>query len=131
VRFPQNAYVPKFDMLKTLSIGRTQPLPVFEASLRDIIRNYSNDSIRDIAQDILDYIHNKSETEGSEGSEAFVPVPENDTTSENKKIYTYLPDTLHDVVLIFQNIGGPLNPDRLKNKISDFNSQNFASKNIT
>ena len=30
VQFPQNILTPKFDMLKTLSIGRTQPLPVFE-----------------------------------------------------------------------------------------------------
>ncbi len=128
VQFPQNILVPKFDMLKTLSIGRTQPLPVFEASLKDIIRNYQNDSVRDVAQDILDYIHNKKD---AEEVVEFVPVQENDTTAANRKIYTYLPDTLHDVILIFQNIGGPLSPDKLKNKISDFNSNNFASKNIT
>lgn len=125
VQFPQNILTPKFDFLKTLSIGRTQPLNVFEASLNDIIRNYSNDSVRYTAQDILDFIKANG-TSNFTGGEA--PVPANDTTSANKKIFTYQPDTLHYVILIFQNIGGPLNPEKLKYKISDFNGANFSNK---
>jgi tetratricopeptide (TPR) repeat protein len=128
IQFPQNPLVSKFDMLKTLSIGRTQPLPVFEASLNDIIRNYSNDSVTVVAQDILDYIHNK---QPSDNTSEIIPVQQNDTTSANSRLYTYMPDTLHYVVLIFQNIGGPLDPDKLKNKISDFDTKNFASKNLS
>ena len=126
--FPGNPLVAKFDLLKTLSIGRTQPLPVFEASLNDIIRNHSTDSVRYMAQDILDYIHTKNETPDVSVAP---PVIANDTTDANKKIYSYMPDTLHYAVLIFQNIGGPLKPDRIKNKLSDFNQLNFGSKGLT
>ena len=128
LQFPQNVLTPKFDMLKTLAIGRTQPLAVFEASLNDIIRTYSSDSIKDVAQGILDYIHSK-------GSENIMPLEtlptSEDTTLTSDNQFSYLPDTLHVVVLIFQNIGGPLNPEQLKNKISDFNTKFFNSKNIS
>ncbi len=126
IKFPQNILAPKFDFLKTLSIGRTQPLPVFEASLNDIIKNHSTDSVKDAAQEILDYIHNKNISAPGD-----MPVSLPDTSAANKKLYTYFPDTTHNVVLIFQNIGGPLDPEKLKNKISDFNTKNFRSKNIT
>ncbi len=128
IKFPQNVLTSKFDMLKTLSIGRTQPLPVFEASLNDIVRNYSSDSVKYVAQEILDFISNRSLEKDS--AQGIIPLVE-DTTGVNDKIFSYLPDTLHNVILIFQNIGGPLNPVSLKNKISDFNSKNFNSKNIT
>lgn len=35
--FPGGALAPKFAYLKSMSIGYTQPQPVFEASLKDII----------------------------------------------------------------------------------------------
>jgi tetratricopeptide (TPR) repeat protein len=128
VQFPDNAYVPKFELLKTLSIGRTQPLPVFEAALNELVKNYANDSIADVAQQVLDYIHDTKNVPPPVGD---APVSGFDTSSVNAKLYTYLPDTTHFVILIFQNIGGPLNPDRLKNRISDFNSANFGTKALT
>ena len=128
IQFPQNILTPKFDLLKTLSIGKMQPLPVFEASLNDIVRNYATDSVKDVAQAILDYIHNKDSTNSTAPD---IVSPEGDTTSVKLQIYSYQPDTIHYAVLIFQNIGGPLNPDRLQNKLSDFNDKNFNSKNIT
>ena len=128
VQFPQSILVAKFDMLKTLSIGRTQPLPVFEASLNDIIRNHSNDSVKDVAQEILDFIHSGSAS--IDTTQTDLPLF-SDTSQANKKIYTYLPDTTHNVILILQNIGGQLDPDKLKNKLADFNTKNFGSNEIT
>jgi hypothetical protein len=127
VQFPQNHLTPKFELLKTLAIGRTQPLPVFEASLNEIVRNYPNDSIRDVAQEIIDYIG--SQTELPVVGDA--PVSGPDTSAANQRFYTYQPDTTHFVILIFQNIGGPINPDRLKNRMSDFNSANFGARALT
>ncbi len=130
VQFPQNNLTPKFELLKTLSIGRTQSLPNFEASLNDIVRNYPNDSIKDVAQEILDYIHDTKNVPPSVG-EAPVPISGDVTSAANQKIFTYMPDTTHFVVLIFQNIGGPLDPERLKNRMTDFNSVNFTSKSLS
>lgn len=128
VQFPQNPYTAKFDMLKTLAIGRTQPLQVFEASLNDIIRNHSADSVKDIAQEILDLINSG---EASIDTSMEINPLSIDTIAANKKLFKYIPDTLHNAILIFQNIGGPLDPERLKNKIADFNQVNFGSKGIT
>jgi tetratricopeptide (TPR) repeat protein len=126
VKFPQNPLSPKFDFLKTLSIGRTRPLPAFEASLNDIIKSYPDDSVNIVAQEILEYIRGKGAS-----APANMPISMSDTSAANKKLYKYLPDTVHNVVLIFQNIGGPLDPDKLRNKLSDFNAKNFGSKSIT
>ncbi|MBK6839598.1 MAG: tetratricopeptide repeat protein [Bacteroidetes bacterium] len=116
VQFPQSILAPQFDFLKTLSIGKTQALPVFEASLNDIVRTYGSDPVKDEAQNILDYIHNT----GGNMPEA----PPLDTTSYN-------PDTVHYVVIIFQAIGGPVDGNKLKNKIADFNGVNYGLKGLT
>lgn len=122
IQFPQSPLAPKFDFLKTLSIGKTQPLPVFEASLNEIVRTYSSDPVKDEAQNILDYLHNN----GGKAPEA-PPAAVKDSAA-NARLYTYNPDTIHYVVIIFQAIGGPVNGDRLKIKLSDFNTKNYATK---
>jgi hypothetical protein len=70
--YPGNIFTPKFDMLKTLAIGRTQPIGVFTASLQDIIRNYSEDPVHEQAQDILDYINGMGKVDENK-------LPEQDT----------------------------------------------------
>jgi hypothetical protein len=81
-----------------------------------------------VAQDILDYIHDQNNPALLVGD---APASGTDTSKANQKIYNYLPDTTHFVILIFQNIGGPLNPERLKTRLSDFNSASFGAKGIT
>ena len=39
-----------------------------------------------------------------------------------------MPDTVHFVVIVFQNIGGALDGNKLKTKISDFNNTNYSNK---
>ena len=81
-----------------MSIGKTQPLKNFELALQDIVHNYPNDSIKDMAQDVLNYIHGNSA--GLKGEQP----PVADTTA---KLYVYSPETPQIVVIAFQNIGGP------------------------
>ena len=134
-QFPQNLLTPKFDMLKTLSIGKTQPLSVFEASLNDIIRNHGTDGVKDQAQDILDFIHSRSESTPA----PVVPTPQapkqgadsSVVKTDPGRLYVYLPDTTHNVILIFQNIGGPIDPNKIKARLSDFNTKYYGQKNIT
>ena len=54
--FPQNAFMPKFDLLKAMSIGKTQTRNNFEASLQDVVRTWADDPVREAAQDMLDYL---------------------------------------------------------------------------
>ncbi len=127
-QFNKNILTPKFDLLKTLAIGRTQPLPTFEASLNDIIRNYGEDPVKDEAQMILDAIHNsvgKGETKIDPPASM-----QNDSVKKLLTPYSYMPDTTHYAVLIFQNIGGPIDGNRLKAKLSDFNTKSFGTKGL-
>jgi outer membrane protein assembly factor BamD (BamD/ComL family) len=129
-QFPQNILTPKFEMLRTLAIGRTQPLPQFEASLDEIIRTYPDDPVKDEAQNILDYIHEKQGKIPPATSLAPPPPPPATDTVADKHLYTYLPDTIHYVVIAFQNIGGPVDGNKLKIKISNFNETNFGTKGL-
>lgn len=132
VKFPLNPLTPKFDMLRTLSVGRTQPLAMFEASLQDIIRNYSNDPVKDEAQNILDYIRGMKENNkdtGSAGADSLLSQSPSTDSLANVKLYNYMPDTVHYVIILFQAIGGELDGTKLKIKLSDFNSKNYGTKN--
>ncbi|MEO8086063.1 MAG: tetratricopeptide repeat protein [Bacteroidota bacterium] len=115
--YPNNVYVPKFDMLKTLAIGRTQPVGSFTASLQDIVRNYSEDPVKEQAQDILDYINGM-------GAVSETKMPEKDTL---ERMYNYSEDTTHLLVLAFRNVG-PLNSDQLKIKLSNYNTKYYSTK---
>ncbi len=120
ILYPQNILIPKFDYLKALSIGRTQNVKSFELALQDIIRNYSSDPVKEQAQDILDYIHgNSGDMKGD------MPPPAADTV---QRLYVYNPDTVQLVVIAFQNIGGPINGDSLKNKLSNYDAKYYDLK---
>jgi tetratricopeptide (TPR) repeat protein len=118
--YPGNAFTPKFDMLKTLAIGRTQPIGVFTASLQDIIRNYSEDPVKDQAQDILDYINGMGKVDENK-------FPEKDTIA---RMYNYSEDTTHVLVLAFRNVG-PINSEQLKTKLSNYNAKYYSTKGYT
>jgi len=115
--YPGNAYIPKFDMLKTLAIGRTQPIGAFTASLQDIVRNYSEDPVKTQAQDILDYINGMGQMDENK-------IPEKDTL---ERMYNYNEDTTHMVILAFRNVG-PINSDQLKVKLSNYNTKYYSTK---
>jgi len=129
IQFPQNPYTPKFDFLRTLAIGKTQPIAMFEASLIDIIRNHSSDPVKDEAQNILDYIRGSKEADTGKTASTLVPPAKSNDSLANVRLYNYAPDTLHYVVIVFQTVGGEVDGVKLKAKVSDFNSANYSTKN--
>lgn len=126
-QFPKSILSPQFELLKALAIGKTQPLPTFEASLLEVIRNNAEHPVKDRAQEILDAIHAKG-TVTPPPSTGTVPGPKDPEIAVSA--FNYNPDTTHFVVVIFQNIGGAIEPNRFKTKLSNFNSTNFGSKAI-
>ncbi|REJ80943.1 MAG: hypothetical protein DWQ44_04215 [Bacteroidetes bacterium] len=130
IQFPQNILTPKFDMLRALSIGKTQPLAMFEVSLQDIVRNHSADPVKDEAQNILDYIKSMKPA-GSDTTGASAAVPPARDTAANKRLFNYMPDTMHYVIIIFQAVGGEVDGILLKRKISDFNGKNYSAKSYS
>ena len=156
-RFPRSILAPQFELLKALAIGKTQSLPVFEASLLDVIKNNPEDPVKDRAQEILDAIHARGTTpppvtpepggtkgapdsgiaEGSKTEDGKTEGSKTDTGKSGSEpgapttvAFKYNPDTVHFVVVIFQNIGGAIDPTKYKTKLSNFNSTNYGSKGI-
>ena len=126
--FPQNAFMPKFDLLKAMSIGKTQTRNNFEASLQDVVRTWADDPVREAAQDMLDYLQQQGGGAAPAADTArSTPVEQPAATARN---YNYFPDTTHYVIVVFQAIGGALDANRFKTKLSNFNTANFGSKGL-
>jgi tetratricopeptide (TPR) repeat protein len=117
--FPPNELTPKFEFLKALAVGKTKPVPEFEASLKYVVAKYPKDSVSIRAQEILDFM-NKA---GKEVKQDSVKAPE--PLKEPAIGYVYKQDTVHYVMIVFPN--GMVNANELRTKISDFNNQYYST----
>jgi tetratricopeptide (TPR) repeat protein len=115
--YPKNKLVPKFDYLKTLSIGKTKPLSQFEAALKNIVNSYPNDSVSYAAQNILDYINKQNKP-------AVAPQP----VVAAEPDFVYNADTVHNFLLVFEN--KTINAETIKNNVSTFNTTYFSLKDL-
>jgi tetratricopeptide (TPR) repeat protein len=117
--FPGNKLAPKFDLLKAMAIGKTQPVDRFIASLNDIIIRYPQDSVRTRAQDILDYLN---------GHKSDGPPPATVDTIQGPAEYEYSADSAHFFMLIFDGKSADIN--KLKIRVSDYNREYFSTMGL-
>ena len=116
--FPANALMPKFDYLKTLAIGRTNNIQVFATALKDIIKNYPTDPVKNDAQAILDYINGVQKDSVAQATPA----------AADSNAFTYVPDTAHFTIITF--LQKDVSSESLKIKISDYNSTYYSLKQL-
>ncbi len=116
--FPANALMPKFDYLKTLSIGRTNNVQVFASSLKDIIKNYPTDPVKNQAQEILDFINGVQKDS----------VRQQTAAAPDSNAFTYVPDTVHYTVIAF--LQKDVNSESLKVKLSDYNTTYYSLRQL-
>ncbi len=115
--FPGNVLKPKFDYLRTLSIGKTKDLNVFETTLKNIIQDYPKDSVSVQAKLILDYIAKIKGTGTNGGS---------DTTKNNNPVpYIFNPDSAHYYVVSYPNRA--IDPIQMKSKVQDYLSKYYST----
>lgn len=114
--FIENPYKAKFDYLKALSIGRTQPRNTFVASLQDVIRTYPDDPVKDEAQNILDLMNDKNMSYTA-------------SVDTVKRLYNYIADTTHFVIIYYQNVT-QLSSETFKIRLSDYNNKYFSNSNL-
>jgi len=117
--FPGNKLAPKFDLLKAMAIGKTQPVERFVASLNDIVIRYPQDSVKTRAQDILDYLSGHK-TDG--------PPPATIDTIQGPADYEYMSDSTHYFMLVFDGKTADMNA--LKTRISDYNREYFSTMGL-
>jgi len=118
----------KFDYLKCLSIGKTQPKETFITALKGIVKNYPETDVKTEAQKILDYLStasdNKSTTDGS--------VIVKDTTGVVKpkeSLYKYDPTAFHFYIIVFDIKNISIND--MKYRFSNHNTKLFSSRKLT
>ncbi len=117
--FPGNKLAPKFELLKAMAIGKTQPIEKFVASLNDIVIRYPQDSVKIRAQEILDYI-NGHKPEG--------PPPATVDTVKGPEEYVYAVDSIHYFMLLFDGKAVDLN--KLKIQVSNYNNEYFSTMGL-
>lgn len=116
--YPKNKLAPKFDYLKTLSIGKTRSLKDFEVALKNVVNSYPNDSVSIAAQNILNYINKMN-----------APAQAPSTAAPVDSGFIYNADTVHQFLLVFEN--KVINAEAVKNNIATFNSTYFSLKGLT
>ena len=103
--FPQNAFMPKFDLLKAMSIGKTQTRNNFEASLQDVVRTWADDRCgkrRRICSTTFN-----SRVEARHQPQIPRVQPRRATGCHGPQLQLF-PDTTRYVIVVFQAIGGAL-----------------------
>ncbi len=113
--------LPKFDMLKTLSIGKTQSKEVFESSLTNIVSKYSGNDVAKKAQDILDALKRKNVVRD------ITSVAGKDSVkSAETPLYKYEPAAFHFYIAVLGLKNISIND--VKNAYSDLNKKYFSTK---
>ncbi len=113
--------LPKFELLKALSIGQTQNIDTFKLALNSIISKYpDSNKVKIKAQSILNSIENKDKT-----------ITENDKTdsTNTKSIYQFNADNIHFYIQVVDITNVDVN--ELKILISDYNTKFYILKKLT
>ncbi|MCD4747068.1 MAG: tetratricopeptide repeat protein [Bacteroidales bacterium] len=113
--------LPKFEFLKAISIGKIESVDSLETALEELVVDYSESDVEPIAQNILDYLINPSDTTGvsKESGEDLIDI----------SIYNYKESDNHLFTLVIDD--SKVNVNALKIKISDFNSKFYKLDNLT
>lgn len=114
----KSKFKPKFALLRSLCIGRLQPVSEFELALKQVVADYPKDSVKIRADEILAVI-NKLKF----GDKAPAPID----TAAAKATYKVGPDKSHFFVLAFNT--KDVNTEQQLVAVSDFNTKYFESKN--
>ncbi len=112
--FNDTILLPKFDYLKTLSLGRIGTLDVLIQNLQRIISTYPNSEITPVAQQVLISLRPEELTDD------VIEIEDINT------IYNYSTETFHNFILIVK--AGSVNLDALKVRISDFNQKHSRTR---
>jgi len=125
--YPENKLRPRFELLFALAGRELDSAALFPERLRAIVTNYKETESAETAARLLALLGEELPAAPVDTS-----VTEADTVAAPPKKeypYKYNDKTEHMVVLIIDDIS--FNPEELKNALSNFNDENFASNRLT
>lgn len=113
--FPESEYTPKFAFLKAVAIGSTEGLDAYKNALTKVTILYPKDSVKQLAQSILDYLNKRPMDNAKTDSITVTYSPEKDTS------YLW-------IVLV--NNSESLKMNGLQAALTDMNAKTFSQDNL-
>lgn len=114
--YSRSEYMPKFAYLEAVATGASEGLDAYKNALSRVVVLYPKDSVKILAQSMLDYLNRKKD---------IPPTPVKDTTVH----YSNAADSVYYWVMLIDNKESPkLNDFRMS--LSDMNSKTFSQDNL-
>lgn len=116
-------YMPKFDYLRALAIGKIEVSDSLVVAMRQVIRDYPRSRVKPMAENLLAFL-------GGQGSVTGQTIPSDSVAAidNSMKMYKFDPNALHFFVLIVD--GNLVDVEALKVKLSDYNSKFHGLDNL-
>lgn len=121
--YPQHELIPKFEYLRALALGQTVNQDTMRVELAQLVRDHPTSPVVPYANILLGPVKNASNTDQLKPGESTV-----DNKVVDISMYSVDPVSAHFYVLIVD--GTSVNVYGTKVRISDFNSRNYALKEL-
>jgi tetratricopeptide (TPR) repeat protein len=122
-KYSKNNFTPRFAYLRALNIAKLQPIDSTELALKLVVAKYPEDPVFAPAKAMLDAIQRAKNPAAAADTAKKAPA------KTDPDAYAMKDSSVHYwVITIPQNRGDIL---KFKNKLSDFNTQYFSTKNYT
>ena len=128
--FPSSELAPKYELLRSMAIGKLRPLPEFEASLKAVVTRFPEDSVAIRAKEILAHLNPAAaEPAVKDTSAPKSEVPEMVTPPKKKAIFAFSPDTIQYIIFVYVN--NTISTEDFKVALSNFNTKYHSAKGLT
>jgi tetratricopeptide (TPR) repeat protein len=109
----------KFEYLRAISLGKIEVVDSLQVALENLVMKYPDSEVTPLAQNILDYLRDPSDTTSTKELEEVIDVSIYEFNSNSKQIFA---------LVVADN---KININALKVRISDFNMKYFRLENLS
>jgi hypothetical protein len=118
--YPKNPEMPKFAFMEAAAIGHAQGLEAYKNALEKVIIKYPKDTIKVVAQSILDYLNKKGK-----------PAPPVSTPKKDSLVqYSKDQDTLYYYIVAIDN-NQSTKVNSVRNSLTDMNTRIYSQNKFT
>jgi hypothetical protein len=117
------AFMPKFDYLRALALGKIEVVDSLVVAMNKVIKDYPKSSVRPLAENVLRFLGTQKDSQGK-------PIPTDSVAvvDNTMKLYKFDPNAVHFYVLVVND--NLVDVDALKIKISDYNAKFHDLENL-
>lgn len=109
----------KFEYLRAISLGKIEVVDSLQVALENLVMKYPDSEVTPMAQNILDYLRDPSDTTNTKEPEEVIDVSMYDFNQSSKQIFALVVDDKK------------ININAMKVRISDFNKKYYSLVNLS